>query len=110
VNFCYTPPAGELVLMGDGYLPASNYPLGECEADCDSDWDCEWGLTCLQRSGDEPVRGCTGTGLSTEDYCIKALPGELVVMGDENEPAQNFPLKECQGDCDYDSDCEVSSI
>jgi hypothetical protein len=28
-------------------------------------------------------------------------------MGDEDVPAANFPLGECEGDCNSDSDCAV---
>jgi hypothetical protein len=32
------------------------------------------------------------------------------VMGDEDVPAANFPLGECEGDCDNDDDCEVCGL
>ena len=28
-------------------------------------------------------------------------------MGEEGEPSANFPLAECQGHCDVDTDCKV---
>ena len=40
-DYCYVPPAGELVLMGNNYSPASAFPLKECQADCDRDLDCD---------------------------------------------------------------------
>lgn len=52
-----------------------------CQGDCDRDSDCigpadnEEGieLYCFQRSGDEPVPGCTGTAASGRDYCVQRL-------------------------------------
>jgi hypothetical protein len=38
------------------------------------------------------------------------LEGQLVLMGDENRPATNFPLGKCEADCDSDDDCEVCSL
>jgi hypothetical protein len=67
-------------------------------------------LICFQRSADEAVPGCSGPGLSTEDYCIKPWAGTLVLMGDEDQPAENFPLGECEGGCDNASDCEVRAF
>ena len=40
MNYCYAPPAGTLIVMGDEDEPAANFPLGECEGDCDNDGDC----------------------------------------------------------------------
>jgi hypothetical protein len=66
------------------------------------------GLTCFHRSEDEDVPGCSGSNLiSAEDYCITPDPGTLVYMGNDYEPAENFPLGECEGDCDSDYDCAV---
>jgi hypothetical protein len=53
------------------------------------------------------VPGCTGSGTSGNDYCTVAPPGRLVLMGNNNVPANNFPLGRCQGDCDLDADCAV---
>ena len=68
----------------------------------------QWGLLCLQRDGGETVPGCSGTALDDWDYCYAPPVGTLVLMGDEDEPIENFPLGTCQGDCDSDADCEVS--
>merc|ERR1711959_323462 len=35
----------------------------------DSDAHCNQGLECLQRTGDEPVPGCAGNGITAYDYC-----------------------------------------
>jgi hypothetical protein len=31
----------------------------------------------------------------------------LVYIGDDGDPAANFPLGECEGDCDDDDECAV---
>jgi hypothetical protein len=67
-------------------------------------------LICFQRYADEAVPGCSGPSLSTEDYCIKPADGTLIIMGDGDLPAENFPLGECEGDCDGDGDCAVRQL
>jgi hypothetical protein len=67
----------------------------------------QWGLNCYQPSGDEAVPGCSGSSLNT---CIDPDPGTLVLMGDDGYPAESFPLGVCEGDCDFDSDCEVGAL
>ena len=69
----------------------------------------KWGLRCFERDGNESVPGCRGTGRSGKNYCYAPPTDELIVMGDNNVPAENFPLGKCQGDCDSDTDCAVSS-
>jgi hypothetical protein len=68
----------------------------------------QWGLNCFDRSGIESVPGCSGDGVSGKDYCYLPPAGELVLVGNNNDPATAFPLQECQADCDSDWDCEVS--
>jgi hypothetical protein len=135
---CIQPDPGTLVLMGENWDPAENFPLGECEGDCDYDDDCDvrkceriqreffyitfyptylvttpcvakqWGLNCYQREGtDDLVPGCSGTGFNVKDYCYEPPTGVLVLMGDNGDPAANFPLQPCQGDCDSDIECAV---
>ena len=53
----------------------------------------------------EAVPGCGGTGVSGVDYCYVPEVGDLTLMGNDGFPSENFPLKECQGDCDFDEDC-----
>jgi hypothetical protein len=87
------------------------YELGLCGGDCDEDYDCLHGLVCLQREdsdGTLAVPGCLGTPEIGVDYCVKAKDGELIEMADDGVPEENFPLGVCEGDCDYDSDCEGS--
>lgn len=57
--------------MGDEDVPASNFPLNECQGDCDSDFDCGPGLACFQRSESEAVPGCVGNGSRGTDYCYR---------------------------------------
>jgi hypothetical protein len=52
------------------------------------------------------VPGCPAANPSFST-CIVPDPGTLVLMGDEDVPAANYPLGECEGDCDYDEDCVV---
>lgn len=83
--------------------------LGNCEGDCDSDSDCNKALgplECFQRSGTEVVPGCLGAGTSGTDYCaLRRTKNTLFLKGNDGLPAENFPLKLCEGDCDKDSEC-----
>ena len=94
-----------LELVGNNGSPSGAFPLQECQADCDNDSECDYGLVCIQR-GNEFVPGCDdGTPIDGEDYCIKAQPLELHRMGNNGSPSANFPLQNCQGDCDNDNEC-----
>jgi hypothetical protein len=116
--YCYEVPAdpdapedGELVYVGNGGVPADKFPLGKCEGDCDNDSECQGDLRCFLRSGFEPVPGCTGEGLESTDYCYDPMSdvpedSPLVDVGDNGVPADQFPLGECEGDCDGDSECQ----
>jgi hypothetical protein len=77
-----------------------------CEGDCDRDSDCQFGQNCFLRSGTQAIPGCDGSGSSGTDYCYTPPAGILVFAGDEELPFDAFPLQACQGDCDYDSDCQ----
>ena len=61
--------------------------------DCDTDEDCEFGLACFQRDGVAEVPGCRGSGIDGKDYCYKPEPGQLVFMGTNLAPRENFPLE-----------------
>jgi hypothetical protein len=84
--------------------------------DCEADRDCEIGLVCFQReNGTSEVPGCDGDadllGNGDEDYCIERPTDDtLVIMGDDEEPKNNFPLGKCEGDCDEDKDCNGNLI
>jgi len=97
-NYCYVPPAGQLVRAGDNGYPPSAFPLKKCQSDCDSDSDCASGLVCKQRAGNEPVPGCSGNATDYSDYCI--VP----------EVIQSETLGLCRGDCDSDSECDKGLI
>jgi hypothetical protein len=86
--------------------PVSVYPLQICQGDCNSDWDCDWGLNCLQRDSTEEVPGCMGEGTSGNDYCYLAGKRTLHLMGVNGVPEWSYPLKPCEGACDYDYDCD----
>jgi hypothetical protein len=51
------------------YVTNGGDTLGVCQGDCDNDAQCEGNLKCMQRNGNEPVPGCSGTARSTRDYC-----------------------------------------
>lgn len=67
----------------------------------------QYGLLCFQRNGTTPVPGCSGNGATSKDYCYIPPSGTLVVAGNDWQPPSAFPLGRCQGDCDWDGDCEV---
>lgn len=106
-DYCYTPPAGTLVVAGDDNLPLSAFPLQKCQGDCDYDGDCAGLLMCFERAGTESVPGCSGSGQSGKDYCYDAgaTNNTLRIMGNNGSPAARYPLGMCKGDCDRDSDC-----
>ena len=48
------------------------------------------------------VPGCTGAGVSYEDYCTDR-PGDYLFYVGDSMGQGNFGL--CEGDCDDDVDC-----
>ena len=106
--------SSSLVILGDDNEPESVYPLQQCQGDCDSDSDCDNNLICYQREDIEDIPGCYGKGLSGKDYCFLPPANEtfifLVIKGDENEPENAFPLGQCEGDCDEDTDCKEGLV
>lgn len=90
-------------------------PLDKCQGDCDVDADCKGNLICFHRQAYQSIPGCQGgdTNERTTDYCIDlkdvvpdektSLP-ELKWLG-QNPDERHFPLQECEGDCDKNSDC-----
>ena len=44
--------------------------ISRCEGDCDLNDNCAEGLQCYERTGDEPIPGCSGTPRNSFDYCI----------------------------------------
>jgi hypothetical protein len=71
-----------------------------CEGDCDKDSDCQSGLTCFQRDGDEPVPGCYGSAKKGSDYCVA-----VKALDSSRNGGTGYGM--CEGDCDYDSDCDA---
>merc|ERR1712023_533418 len=55
-------------LRSYGWTPKGSI-LGKCVGDCDHDGNCRGGLKCQQRSKNEAVWGCSGTGFSGQDFC-----------------------------------------
>ena len=97
----------DLFFFGNGE-DVTKHVLGECMGDCDRDYDCQYGLVCYQRSSsDLEVPGCNGMPEDSTDYCVQPATNQLVLMGNNGSPSTAFPLGQCEGDCDSDSDCEV---
>ncbi|KAL3935709.1 MAG: hypothetical protein SGBAC_008824 [Bacillariaceae sp.] len=82
-------------------------PIGLCSGDCDFDSECEGDLICYYRKAFDPVPGCEGLGEDNFDYCVPPdTPDKaLDFVGDEENGY--YELKECEGDCDFDSDCDL---
>ena len=107
-DYCYARPSQDhLWKAGNNGVPAGAFPLKACESDCDSDADCEAGLVCFARSTGEAVPGCVGEGDFSlgEDVCFERPANFLWEVGNNGVPAEAFPLKACEGDCDNDSEC-----
>mmetsp|Transcript_15496 Transcript_15496/g.25117 ORF Transcript_15496/g.25117 Transcript_15496/m.25117 type:complete len:357 (+) Transcript_15496:77-1147(+) len=114
-----------------GANPTNRYPLDRCQGDCDVDAHCKNGLVCFQRKGHEAVPGCSGgtSDSSRSDYCIDPsdVDGGQPNHNEAEPPKENkdnpplnflgvnpakkdFPLQECEGDCDKNSDCAAGLI
>ena len=50
--------------------------------------------------------GCSGSGTLDTDYCIDREPDKLAVIANNGSPSELFPLGNCEGDCDNDSECQ----
>ena len=90
----------QIVSGRNSWTPPRGTKLKECQGDCDSDRDCAPGLKCYERSGNEPVPGCTGKARRAYDYCI---PKETFLKHVGVDPRRK--LQKCEGDCDSDRDC-----
>jgi len=117
-DYCVQAPK-KLVDLGGSMenMPSGQTKLGECEGDCDKDSDCASGLVCFQRDSSSDVPpGCKAGGSGdkgTHDYCAALTrPFPLVNLGGSKEnmaPGQK-KLRECEGDCDKDSDCASGMV
>lgn len=81
------------------------FNLEQCQGNCNSDNNCAGELKCFQRSGLDPVPGCSGTGRRHIRYCIS--PTVLRDYG-SSPRWQHYPLDLCEGDCDNDGHCAGS--
>ena len=84
------------------------------QGDCDSDTDCTTGLTCYQRSGSDPVPGCSGSPRSDVDYCVpdgsqSDAKQEINDVGGDLDD-DNDLLGRCEGDCDSDDECDSGLV
>jgi hypothetical protein len=69
LDYCFYPPPGTLVLMGDTVDSYLVYPLSKCQGHCHSDADCAGDLRCWKRTIYEPIPGCEGDGARDNNYC-----------------------------------------
>jgi hypothetical protein len=118
-DFCFqvqNVPTGFINYVGE--CDPTTFLCLECEGDCDDDEDCAGNLICEQRSGLEPVTGCSGEGGLTDVYAkdICVNPGgpppnefyEDSLRIREAECTSANPCPMCYGSCLVDSDCEGS--
>jgi hypothetical protein len=99
-----------------------NARYGECGSDCNQDCDCNDGLVCyLREEGSSNffkfggarnlnIPGCAAAKDLFNDYCIdpNKFPAKtLWYIGERGVPSKVYPMKECWGDCDKDSDWYV---
>jgi hypothetical protein len=97
-----------------GLMQQPVYPtrrLLGCEGECKGDADCDWGLVCFQQQqhdGDlkKSVPGCDNNSSSGSNLCYRHPPGHVVLVGQDKEPEESFPLGFCEGHCSTDSDCK----
>lgn len=80
-DFCFDPsdggddddqPPGSNTINDLGREYCDTHLCRRCQGDCDNDDQCEGNLKCFQRSGNEPVPGCSGgEGEDTrgKDFC-----------------------------------------
>ena len=90
--------------------------LAKCHGGCQSNDDCSTGLYCFTSPGFVMgVPGCSTTelqivnGINSNKYCVEAPPGKLINYGGNPKP-YHYPLGECQGDCDSDTDCDSGTV
>lgn len=77
-DYCYAPPQGVLVYVGDnvGGVDAESdeqFPLDVCQGNCNGDADCRGTLKCSIRTPSIAVPGCDGTGISGIGYCYELV-------------------------------------
>jgi hypothetical protein len=101
---CLVPENLVTHLLNSLPIPSNN------SSDCDEDADCQTGLTCFQRDADEVVPGCIGFGGSGWDYCSVPSVGGVALEYLGDLAWDFYELLECQGDCDFDSDCALGLV
>lgn len=110
-DYCYDPASILLNLTehDDTWGQEIQHQLGRCEGDCDKDSECNEGLVCFQRDDEVSVPNCRGAGKPGWDYCHLPHLTELGVdpkVFPEGHPAlAEEGLGQCQGECDFDSEC-----
>ena len=85
-----------------------------CEGDCDADSNCAGALKCFQRNDKRKIPGCkTGSGdRNGWDYCYNPDTAAVhvdqplqAIHGNAHRLSNNGRMRECEGDCDRDSNC-----
>jgi Bacterial protein of unknown function (DUF839) len=98
--------ADVLVINGDNGNPKDRLPLGLCQGDCDNDIQCFGDLTCFMRTGNQPIPGCSGTGIYGKDYCYNPqVSNALTFLASKQKHSYMYPLGNCKGQCFTDMDC-----
>ena len=113
------------------FVDATTYGCGDtlcglCQGDCDNDGECQGNLVCFQRTGDEPVAGCSGESSPGWDYCYDpSRPVSAPAPPPTFRPAASTTVRfkdytmdgcgtaacgQCEGDCDRDTDCRGNLI
>jgi len=108
-NFCFQP-IRKLAGYTVNYIgECKTGQCGRCEGGCLNDNDCYGNLKCYKRRGFAKVPGCNRHG-GTRDMYDKNIcynPNKLPNVTIKNCRKNGGFCKECQGDCQNDSDCET---
>jgi hypothetical protein len=99
-------------------VDATEASLKECEWDCDHDKDCAEGLLCsddhendLRMQGYDPQRAyCNLDASVPRNFDVCYDPAKVTVKGPGAPVEIRGNKKECEFDCDLDSECEVGLL
>ncbi len=121
-GFLPTSQSGVINYIGE--CGSESYLCGMCEGDCDNDENCSGDLVCVQRSGNEPIQGCTGEGgdrdMYGKDICAQpqnptptpptptppTQPFLNSLTYNQNGCTSNSQCSKCEGPCSESTTCE----